>query len=262
MLEPSFKNSLKIQLRVIGALILREVITRYGRHGLGMLWLVLEPMLFTLGVTALWYAAKLHSVSEIPIVAFALTGYSSILIWRNSVNRCAKAIEPNLSLMYHRNVKVQDIFIARILLECTGAAGSFALLTIIYIFIGAIAWPNDFALIVYGYLMLCWFALSLGFIVGALTERSEAFDRTWHIISYLLFPLSGAAFMVDWLPEAAQKLILWVPMVHGVEMIRHGFFGDVVKTHENMTYMAICNLVLLFIGLILSRETGRRVQPE
>ena len=255
-------RSFAIQRRVIGALLLREVITRYGRHGLGTLWLMLEPMLFTLGVTALWSLTKLHTVSNIPIIAFAITGYSSVLLWRNATNRCSKAIEPNLSLMYHRNVKVIDLFFSRLLLEIVGACASFAALTAFFIFVGAIQWPQDLGILLAGWLMLSWFSIALGLIVGAFSERSETFERTWHIVTYLLFPLSGAVFMVHWLPKAAQEVVLWLPMVHGVEMIRHGYFGAVVPTYEDPAYFATANLLLTFIGLALVRETGRRVQPE
>jgi len=262
MAETPLARSLAIQMRVVHALLLREVITRYGRHGLGVLWVMLEPMLFTLGVTALWYLAKLHTVSNIPIVAFAITGYSSVLVWRNTASRCSKAIEPNLSLMYHRNVKVIDIFLSRIVLEWVGATASITVLTIFFASIGAMDLPGDVWPVIGGWLLLAWFSLGLGLIVGALSERSETFERTWHVVTYLLFPLSGAMFMVDWLPKEAQVGILWLPMVHGVEMIRHGYFGEVVPTYENPAYFSVANLVLTLIGLALVRETGRRVQPE
>lgn len=255
-------RSLAIQGRVIAALLLREVITRYGRHGLGVLWLMLEPMLFTLGVAGLWYLAKLHTVSDIPIIAFAITGYSSVLMWRNTANRCAKAIEPNLALMYHRNVKVFDILLARIVLEWVGATASLTVLTAIFAFIGAMRWPQDIVPVIAGWLLLAWFSLGLGFIVGAISERSETFDRVWHVITYLMFPLSGAVYMVHWLPKAAQDALLWLPMVHGVEMLRHGYFGAIVPTYENPGYFAVANLLLTLIGLAMVRDMGRRVQPE
>lgn len=260
--ETSLPRSLAIQLRVIHALMMREVITRFGRHGLGALWIVLEPMLFTLGVAALWYFAGLYALSDIPIIAFAITGYASVLMWRNAANRCSKAIEPNLALMYHRNVKVFDIFMARIALEWVGATAALALLTILFASIGSMRWPADLWPVIAGWLLLAWFSLGLGLVVGALSERSEVFERTWHIMTYLMFPLSGAIFMVHWLPPAAQDIVLWFPMVHGVEMIRHGYFGDVVPTYEDPAYFATVNLVLMLIGLALARETGRRVQPE
>lgn len=258
---PLFR-SFAIQLRVIHALLLREIITRYGRHGFGALWIMLEPMLFTLGVAGLWYLVKLHTVSNIPIIAFAITGYASVLMWRNAASRCSKAIEPNLALMYHRNVKVIDIFLSRIVLEWVGATASITVLTLFFAGIGAMNLPSDLWPVMGGWLLLAWFSLALGLIVGALSERSETFERTWHVVTYLMFPLSGAMFMVDWLPKAAQEAILWLPMVHGVEMLRHGYFGAVVPTYENPAYFAAANLVLMLIGLALARETGRRVQPE
>lgn len=258
----SFRQAFSIQRRVIGALLLREIITRYGRHNIGVLWLLLEPMLFTLGVAGLWSLARLHTLTDIPIIAFAITGYSSVLLWRNAASRCSKAIEPNLSLMYHRNVKVMDIFISRVLLELVGGVGSLIVLTVFFAGVGAMQWPRDISLVLGGLLLLAWFAMALGLIVGAISERSEAFERLWHIVTYLLFPLSGAVFMVHWLPRSAQDFVLLLPMVHGVEMIRHGYFGGLIPTYENPAYFASLNLALTLVGLALVRETGRRVQPE
>lgn len=261
-MESLVSRSLIIQRRVIGALLLREVITRYGRHNIGVLWLFIEPMLFTLGVAGLWYITKMHSISHIPIIAFAITGYSSVLVWRNTANRCANAISPNLNLLYHRNVKVIDIFLSRAILELIGATASIIVLTVGFSFAGAMQWPQDILLILGGWLLLCWFAIALGFIVGATSELSESFERVWHVFTYLMFPLSGAVYMVNWLPRAAQDAALWLPMVNGVEMIRHGYFGTIVPTHENPAYLMRANLVLTLIGLLLVRESGRRVQPE
>ena len=258
----SLLHSLHIQLRVIGALLLREAITRYGRDGLGTIWIFLEPMLFTLGVTLLWYTVKADSFTSMPVIPFVVTGYSTVLLWRNATNRCCKAIEPNLSLMYHRNVKVIDVFLARVILEWVGGTSSFTLLSLFFMLAGVMSMPKDLALVVGGWVLLAWFSLALGFIVGVISEHSDTFDRIWHVCTYLLFPLSGAMFMVHWLPAGFQKVIVWFPMVHGVEMIRHGFFGNMVPTYERPLYFAFVNLVLTLIGFALVRDVGRKVQPE
>ena len=261
-MNASFYRAFAVQRRIVGALLLREVITRYGRKNIGVLWLIGEPMLFTLGVAALWIGARMHTISAIPIIAFAITGYSSVLVWRNAAGRCSKAIEPNLSLMYHRNVKVIDIFLSRIILEIIGGTASLVVLTLFFTFIGAMQWPRDPLLAAGGWLLLCWFGAALGLIVGALSENSEAFGRIWQVATYLLFPLSGAMFMVHWLPKAAQETLLWLPMVHTVEMVRHGYFGQVVPTYENPAYVIVANMALTLIGLALVRESSRKVQPE
>lgn len=258
----SLAASWAIQRRVIGALLMREVLTRFGRHNIGFLWLFVEPMLFTLGVTILWTLAGAAHGSNLPIAAFALTGYSSVLLWRNMPGRCIGAITPNLSLMYHRHVKVMDIFAARLLLEAGGATISFMVLGLFFTLIGWIKPPEDIGKILFAWFMIAWFGFALAIFMGALGEQSEIVDKLWHPFSYLLFPLSGAAFMVDALPTAAQELVLLLPMVHGVELLREGYFGSTFHAHYDMGYMAMCSAGLTLLGLAKVREISRTVMPE
>jgi ABC-type polysaccharide/polyol phosphate export permease len=255
-------RSLAIQRRVIHALLMREVITRFGRQNLGVLWLLGEPMLFTIGIAVFWSLAGLKDHLRLPIVAFAITGYSSVLMWRSTVSRCNRAIRENSSLLFHRNVRVLDVFAARALLEIAGTTGSFIVLSLACIGMELIEPPHDLLTMVGGWLMLGWFGIAFALLVGSATAYSEVVERIWHPVSYLLFPLSGAAFMVDWLPPAGQQTVLLLPMVHGVEFLREGFFGNVVRTHHDMGYMAAANLVLMFAGLLLVRGAARRVEER
>jgi capsular polysaccharide transport system permease protein len=239
---------------------MREIITRFGRENLGVLWLVVEPMIFTLGVATLWTASGLHHGSPIPIVAFAVTGYSSVLMWRNSVGRASSAIAQNKPLLFHRNVRAIDVLLTRIILEIAGATASFLFLSLLFIFIGWMPVPVDLMQVVFSWGMLAWFGMSLALVIGAGTAFSEIVERVWHPAAYLLFPLSGAAFMVDWLPTNMRNVVLLLPMVHGVEMLREGYFGDVVATHYDLGYMAACCLTLSLAGLYLVREASRRVK--
>lgn len=255
------RHSLAMQWRVIRALLLREVITRFGRRNLGVLWLVVEPMMFTLAVMGLWSGAGMAH-RNLPVAAFAITGYSSVLMWRNSVNHNLSAIRENANLLYHRNVLLQDVFVARILLEVAGATASFAVLTALFLWAEAISPPASVLKIVGGWLMLAWFGASLAVLVGAACAYSGVVARIWAPTSYILFPLSGAAFMVEWLPADVRSLVLWLPMVHGVELIRDGYFGDIVATHHDMGYMATVNLLMLFAGLALLRNTEHHLEAS
>jgi capsular polysaccharide transport system permease protein len=258
--EVTLLQNLAIQRRVLYALMMREIITRFGRENLGVLWLVGEPMIFTLGVATLWSAMGLSHGRGIPIIAFAVTGYSSVLMWRNATSRCGAALESNKPLLYHRSVQVIDVFITRIALEICGATASLVILSSIFIYVGWMQPPVDYLSVIIGWLMLAWFGASLALLIGAGTAFSPIVDRLWHPASYLFFPLSGAAFMVDWLPKSFQTVVLLLPTVHGVEILRHGFFGNTVRSHFDVGYMATCCLVLTLFGLYVVREAGRRVE--
>lgn len=260
-MSTTLRQSWAIQRRVIGALLMREMLTRYGRHNIGFLWLFAEPMMFTLGVlTVLSIIGNGHG--GLPIVSFAVTGYSSVLIWRNMPGRCQGAIGANLPLMYHRNVKILDLFVSRIILEFVAVTFSFSILVTMFVWLNLMPPPEDVSKILIGWLMLSWFGASLGITIGAMSELTELVEKIWHILVYLIFPLSGAMFMVDWLPKAFQTIVLAFPMVHGVEILRSGYYGSLVKPHYDISYMSIFCLVLTLTGLFLSRLAARQVVPE
>ena len=255
-------HSMRIEWRIIHALLMREILTRFGRHNIGFMWMFVEPMIFTLGVTALWTITKNVHGSNLPIAAFALTGYSSVLLWRNMPSRTIHAVEPNLALMYHRNVKVIDIYAARLILEGGGATTSFAVLMIVFMSVGLIDPPEDLLKLFAAWMMLFWFGTSLALLLGSLSEDWEVVERLWHPASYLLFPLSGAAFLLDVVPEHFRNVLLYLPMVSGVEYLREGYFGSKVRSHYDLEYMALCNTAFLILAFAQIRKIGREIIPE
>lgn len=260
--DVSLMRSMAIQGRTLHALMMREVITRFGRNNLGALWLVVEPMLFTLGIATMWNAMGMNHGSSLPIVAFAVTGYSSVLLWRNCAGHSLGAIDENRPLLFHRNVKVIDAFLIRSLLEIAGATSSFIILAVVFTAVGWMEPPVDPLQVIFGWFMLVWFATAAALIVGAGTAFSEIIERVWGPFSYLLFPFSGAAFMVDWLSPKFQEFVLYVPMVHGVEILREGYFGNATRTHYDLAYMAGWCLMLTLVGLYMVREASQRVEAR
>lgn len=260
--QHSLIASLKVQRRVLAALLVRELLTRYGRHNIGFLWLFVEPMIFTLGVTALWTATKSVHGSDLPIIAFALTGYSSVLLWRNMPGRCIGALYGNLALMYHRNIRALDIYAARIVIEFSGATISFFTLSLVFILGDWISPPEDFLTVTAAWILTAWFGAALAITLGALSHEYELVDKLWHPASYLLFPLSGAAFLVSALPPLAREIVLYIPVVHGVEMVREGYFGSKVEAIYDVGYLITCSLVLTVVALIATRWVERRLTPQ
>lgn len=249
-------SSWKIARRVIGAMLIRELLTRYGRNNIGFLWLFVEPMLFTLVVAAIWSAIRTVHGSNIPIVAFALTGYSSMLLWRHMPGRCIGAVHSNRSLLYHRQVTILDVFIARILLEALAVSGSLVVLAIAFSAAGVMPLPENTLQVVGGWLLLVWFSAGLGLLVGGLSEKFDVVKKLWAPLIYTMAPFAGTAYIVDILPPAMQRIVVWIPMLNALEFLREGWFGSMMRAHYDVPYVLTINLVLTFVGLILVRQVG------
>ena len=153
--KTSFLESLLIQKRVIGALLMREIITRYGRNNIGFLWLFVEPLLLTLVMVLMWKFFRMNNVSALNIVAFTLTGYPMMMMWRNASNRAIGSIAANTSLLYHRNVRVLDTIFARMLLEIAGATIAQVVIMFALVVIGWIDVPADIFYMLLEYHQFC-----------------------------------------------------------------------------------------------------------
>lgn len=257
-----FLQAAKVQIRVIKALILREMITRFGRHNIGFLWMFVEPMMFSIGITILWTYIGGHAKGTIPVAGFALTGYSAIVAWRNSVGRTSSSIKANKALLYHRVVTIFDISISRALLEWAAVTVSFVTLTIVFTELGLMNLPVDLLQAVIAWVLLGWFVVAAGLIAVYLDERSEIFERVWHVAMYLTLPFTGAFTMVSWLPEAAQTFLLYSPMVNAVEMLREGYFGSGINAKYSISYLLVCNLVLTGTALLLLQRVKKIITAD
>ncbi|AME22900.1 ABC transporter permease [Burkholderia sp. PAMC 26561] len=256
-------HSLGIQARVVHALIMREIITRYGRHNIGFAWLFAEPMLFTLGIIILWSVYREGgSTAHINIISYALTGYSTVLNWRNGIGRCTLAIEPNASLLFHRNVRVIDLFIARLILEIGGVTLSSVILLVIMIAVGLIPPPVNSLNMILGWVLLSWYTSAMGILIGSLTLYSDLVDRIWHPIAYFQLPISGAFIMASYLPPNLRTVVMLFPVPHCVELLRYGYYGDKITPIYNVAYVCACCLILTWLALLAVRGASKRVEAR
>lgn len=260
--QTTFKESLIIQLRVIGALLMREIITRYGRKNIGFLWLFVEPLLLTFTIVLMWKFFRADRYSTLNIIAFVITGYPMAMMWRNASSRAIGAIGANIGLLYHRNVRVLDTLLARMLLEIAGASIAQIIIMAAFVMFGWIQAPSDTLYMLFAWALMAMFAIGLGLIISSIAFYFEAFAKIWSTLSFIILPLSGAFFFVNSLPEAIQNYVKWIPMVSGTEMLRHGYFGGEIITHEDPYFLILCNLTMLLLGLALVKKFGQGVEPS
>lgn len=252
-------RSIRLQIRVIGALLMREIHTRYGRDNLGFLWVVGEPALFCIGVAIMWTAIRPAHEHGVPVTAFVITGYVPLTMWRHCVSRGVKAFEANGSLLFHQQVTPLDIILARVVLEVYGSIIAGLLVSVAAILLGYMELPANPGLMYMGMGYQIVFCLGCALIIASLSEMSDVLERFVQAFMYLSIPFSGAFTMVDWVPPQFQAILLWSPSVHSLEMIRGGQFGSGVHVHYDVFYTSWTCALLILIGLSLTLRSRRHI---
>lgn len=248
------------QIRVIGALIIREMHTRFGRRRFGYMWLFFEPLLLGAMVAVIHgNAAGGENIRN--TFEFFSIGYIMFFAFRGMVNRASGTIGANRSLLFHRQVTLPDMFFARHIIEGTACTGVMAIFTVAGIALGGEVPDAPMKMLcALGLMVLLSQGIALN--VGALTSEWEGLERLVHAMSYLILPFSGLFFMVEWLPEWMAQAMLWVPTVHVFELLRDGQFGDRVRATYDLTYLAGWILIPHLLGLAGLRLARQRIGLE
>jgi len=244
----SFLRSLQIQTRVLRALIIRNVISEYGRANIGFLWVVVEPMLFAIGVLVMWSLFR-GAKGDVSLAGFVLSGYIALTLWRRVTSGSSKFARKLTPLRYHRNVTIFDGFIAKVALVTLGGSAAFVAAYVGLRVLGKLEPLDSLAMTMLGWVMMCWLSAAVGANIGLLTEIFEPLSRFLQIFQYLMLPISGVFFLVEWLPPEHRDVVLYVPTVHCYEMMRYGFFGDVFQPYFSIGYIVSFNIVATATGL-------------
>jgi len=255
-----FGRALTVQKRVVGALFMREFMTRWGRRNLGFAWLFAEPLVFALPVIAMWSMIRAPFEHGIPMIAFVWSGYLPLLIFRHVTGHALYTVKSSAAMLYHRQVTPLDLFIGRQGLELTGNISACALSFLLLYMLGLIDWPYVYTLFLIGFFYMSWWSMAVALIVAALSERSEIVEHIWMPISYMYMAVCGFFFMASWLPTGLRGIALTVdPPLHAYEMIRGGLFGDRMQTFYDISYLTWLLAIVTVIGLWLMRDVRKHL---
>lgn len=253
----SFSQGLRVQTKVVQALIMRELVTRFGRDNIGFLWIMAEPLLFAGLVGLVWTVAGGHERVGMSVIAFVATGYIPLTFLRHSFSRSSKIFMSNSALLYHRQVKVLDFILVRVSLEAVGAMAAYIFAGLVLYFFGRINAPANVGAIILGWFLYVFFVISVATILAPLSEMSEAVEKLVPISVYISIPFSGVFNLTAWLSPQIRDALMWSPLVSGMELMRYGAFGDMITPYYDLPKALGVSLACLLVGLTLCRRVRR-----
>lgn len=257
-----FQEGWRIQGRVIHALMLRELTTRFGRENIGFLWIMVEPLLFAGLVALIWRFMKGPEEHGVGIIAFVISGYIPITLFRHGVARSVSIFVANSSLLYHRQVKILDFVLVRFLIELLGAMMAYLFIGTILIGFDAFPVPADPGLFIAGWALYALISFSICLVIAPLSEMSEVLEKFIPVTTYIMIPFSGLFTMASWLTPSMREYLLWSPFVNGMEMMRRGIWGSNLTVYYNIWNPIVCSIVLMVLGLALCRHVRRNLTVE
>jgi capsular polysaccharide transport system permease protein len=254
-------EGIRLQFRVIAALIRRETRAHFGERRLGYLWAVIEPALHMVVLGLLFsYVMRRHSPLGGSLMMFMLTGLMTYFLFYKLASYVAGAVSENRSLLNLPPIKPLDVMVARAILETTT-----------YLFVGFIlflwlamtghgdAVPSHPIRLAAGIATTICF----GFGVGLINAIIRIFVLNWStIFGFLLSPiflLSGIWFLPDGVPPPFRGYLLYNPLMHCIMWVRSGYYRSYDPPELDRGYAACVSLLIVAIGLTLLRVMRRKI---
>jgi capsular polysaccharide transport system permease protein len=260
--DPGCGQAAATQARVIGALVLRETQTRFGKAKLGYLWAIIEPFAHILAFSEI--AKMIHHSAPLgrSVELFFATGIIPFFLFRDLAFNLTPGLSANRALLYFPIVKNMDVLAARVLLELATWIVVGALAAATFALFGLEAWPGNPL-----DLMMAWSAMALlgtgfGTVSAVVTMFVHSWEKLVHMFVRVLYVTSGVYFLPNHLPEAARDFIWWFPTFHGVEWFREAFYPGYQSLSLSKIYLLSWAVGLLLLGMLGERLLRARMEHE
>ncbi|MFK7850563.1 MAG: ABC transporter permease [Akkermansiaceae bacterium] len=254
LIQIKVRSAWRTQIHVIRALINREIATRFGKYQFGFLWMLIEPLLGALFLGLLIGSIAGRTVPEIPYLFFILNGRIMLQIFQGSMSAGVNTVNSNHGLLVYKTVRPLDPFIARFIFQFFSTALSFTLFCVIGAWFG-IELSIHHLHILLACALLTWLSgCAMGLIFGVAAAYYNEMEKVVMIIQMPLIFLSAVFAPLTALPQVAQEILLYNPLVHTIEQSRKAMFPFYDAGATNFHYPAVFAVVTLAAGLIFFRQ--------
>lgn len=248
---PNLLNGLKRQSSVVMAIIFKEIKVRQRTSKFGMLYVLVEPIIFIVMIATIRYLFRTTMVDGLHVLIWIPLGVTLFLVFRHSVSKVPSAIRSNEGLLDYPQVKPIDPLIAIFILEMTMTlmASSIAMFLIWWFMDLGPTFPQPLEAIgvIVATLAGCF---GLALLLGVYGTFYENIPRTIRFLNRPMIFISGVIFSVGVMPNYVREWLSWNPLLQFIEHFRLYAAGQRTFPEADLGYACFVSAFMLGLGFI------------
>jgi len=257
--QRSFMAAMKVQLRILYALILREASLRLGPYRLGHI-LVLAEMIWG---TA--FLGIIRALLEQPppygtsVVFYMFSGMFPYTLYRRLHSQVAAGVSANRALLSYPIIRPLDTLLARAGLESTFQLTAFLIFYVTFVWMGYAGFPAHPVELLAAISATILLGFSMGITGMILTSLWKPWMTIDGMIAKVLFFVSGIFFQIEFMPTHIRKFLLLNPLVHAIEWIRYCIYPGYFTQVLDRGYLLAWGVIGTVFGLGMERLLRARL---
>jgi capsular polysaccharide transport system permease protein len=241
------------QRRVIFALMLRNIRTRFFGSGLGFLLAIAWPLSHIMFFVA-WsvYHGRQAPLGESAALFFA-TGSATFQAFSYLAMFTMRSISAARPLLGFPSVKLLDAMYAASLLEILSCCTVTLIVLIIGVSFGIDVVPRNMEEAVFAYGSAILLGLGVGMLNSILVMMVPMWMVMFGLTRIFLWITSGALFLPDKLPEPLRTMMSYNPIAQSLEWMRSAYYEGVGVGFLDKAYVVKFGVGTIFLGLVCER---------
>ena len=240
------------QCRILLALILRNIRTRFFGHGLGFIISMLWPLahiLLLLGINAL--LGRTSPYGDSPVLFFA-TGLAPFMTFGYISRWTMVSVIHNRPLLAFPVVSLTDLLLAGAILEVLSCWCMVLVLIVVLYACGVNVVPHDIVQAAYALGASMYLGFAFGIINSVVSTAYPAWFTGYSLLYIGLYLVSGVFYVPEALPAQLRYYLSFNPSLQLVEWMRSAYYDNYSSILDKPYCLAFCT-VCLFLGLLCER---------
>ena len=238
-----------LQVRVIGALVLRETRATFGTSHFGYLWAIVTPTASVAVLVVLFTAIDRQPPFGSSLALFFATGILTLEFFNKLSNTLMGTFTANKALLTYPPIKMTDAIFARVIL----ISATYILIMAIF-FTGLVLaklaeWPAYPEQLVLAFAATTLLGFGFGTLNAVIVSLWDSWAQIEKIFTRPLIFISGIFYLPSNLPPEAIAFLKWNPVLHLVEWMRTGYYPNYYSTILDKTYLLWVMMFLILFGL-------------
>jgi capsular polysaccharide transport system permease protein len=241
------------QLRVVRALVLRDMRARFGAGFISYLVAIGIPLIHLLGLMVVPLFANQIAPIGTDYGLFAATGVLPYILCLYPARMMMLCLVDSGPLLSFPAVKPLDVIWARALLE-TAVAFTVTLCFLFFLVLADIeVLPHNAAEATAAILSTIYLGIGLGFVGAIVFKLFRAWMFVQLLIVIVMYLTSSAFILPRLLPEEVRDIIWFNPLFHCVEWMRLAYYEGYGEDLLSRSYLLGFSSVLFAVGMLSER---------
>lgn len=254
------RSSWAITWSVWRALFIREAMSRLYHRRAAWAWLLLEPVAGIGIMLFVFTVIGVRVVEGIDPGLWVMVGFLGLYMFRRTMSISMAAVAMAKPLFAYRQVKPIDAVIVRAVTEGLLMVVISILLLSVAALLGVSVWPDNLLMVLNALFALWLFGMGVGMILSVLRELIREIEDLVNLGMTPVYFTSGVLFPVVVVPQPYREWLLFNPILHALDAVRHGFADHYQSLNElSLVYIYEIALICVFMGLVLHRVYRMRL---